>query len=1302
MNKTFVILALSAICSSSSANMPDSDTGQSEGVVVSTSISNKKVNCIAQDADGCIWMGTFWGLNKYNSYDYRQYFCFDDNIGLQDNQINDIHLDMNGRLWVATVNGISVHTSGDSFRRISDNMYSNRNIQKILETEDGTLYFSDGFILGKYSEEKDSVITVTHAVDSTFAMTDYFVAPENEIWAVRGDRIFRYEPDSEEEPSYLLPIWPSDVFPLPNGNVWISNGRQTIVFNTQIRSTIDLPDAVARNREISGKRISHIFPIGNKHILFHMDDGNFWLYYVSENKTVRGDDPRFPFDLPPFSNVSAIFLDSGKNIWFGSEDQGFFVARRYRDLFNSDDFAFSFIKDKTVVSIAYQEQQNILVLATLNNGLYLYDMSSGKHTNLPDTEATLVLVDGDGILWTVSKSMNKLTSWRISGNTLHEISSYPVRYPLSMAIDRHGTIWLGCPYDTIQYLEKGADEVKTIPNTASRSYTFTPGLLPKRNGEILACSFNRPVKVIGPDFKARISEISGENLENCIKRSVYIPTDIMEDSEGLIWLGTVANGLLCWNPDTKTLTPVPGAPCSDIMGILEDNGGNIWVSTMSGIGMLDKSTMKFTNYSEGDGIGGNQFTDRARCKLSDGTLVFGGNHGITIFKPKTDMDPITVPVIFEDVKVHGQPLDFDFGQNRQLRLNHRQNSFSISFAALNYSLNEKTHYYYMMEGIDSDWINAGFNREAYYSNLPAGRYTFKVKVRTLSDSLQSDEIVLPIKIIPAPWLSAWAYLLYSLAGLFLIYSAMRNHRRREKAKEEQRRTERQKQFFTNLAHEFRSPLTMISGPLSMLEKSTDIGENDRKLLQVAKKSSVWMMQLVDQFLDLDKLAENALKLSVSKNDITGVLKNLAELFRLNAKTKSINFVCKGLDEPFMMPFDKDKLIKIVVNLLSNAFKYTPMGGSIELTFDTTADKMAEMRVSDTGPGVRDALKEKIFERYFADKDKGGIGIGLYYSRLLADLHHGTLTVTDAQHENGEGGACFILRIPYDDCAYTAEEYSANNDSKPAERDMPEIPAADEKAKPAAGNPKILVVDDDEDVAHYLQLILSPYYNVTCCFDAASALTKIKEEMPELVLSDIMMPGTNGYELCKQIKSDLAMSHIPVILVTAKASVDNQIEGLESGADAYVTKPFEPKYLFAVIKSQLDRRRRLQKDLNSSLSSEPAEKEENLSLQDKAFLSRLYSIMDESLSDPEVDINKISEILKVSRTNFYYKVKSLTGETPSTFYRNYKFNKAIALMKEGKYNLSEIAFMTGFNSSSQFSTSFKKRFGVSPKEYRQDI
>lgn len=1298
MNKAFYLLTTLAVACNPHTASPDAQDGQQEEFTVSSSISNKKVNCIAQDADGCIWLGTFWGLNKYDSYDYRQFFCYDDEVGLQDNQINDLHLDSRGRLWVATVNGVAVNDGDDEFRRIPDNFTSSRNMTKILETESGEVYFTDNYTISRYDPSRDSILRVFPDRDSSMFRTWFFPGNGSEVWGVQGDRISRFIGGDGEDFSAGLRMWPSRIFETPNGNVWMSNGREIQIFNTKIRSFVDVPELIASHDEIYSGLISYIFPIGDYHLLFVMQNGDYYLYYSQENRLIKGDDPDFPFELPPFTNISAIFRDSDHNIWFGSEDQGFFVARRYRSLFNSEDYRMSFIKDKTVASIAYQQQNDVLIIATLNDGIYLYDRASATHTHLPHIQASRVLVDADGTLWAISKSMRFLSAWEVSRSAIRKKKEYQVRYPLSMAVDAQGTIWLGCPYGVVQYLEKGSDEVKTVPGEPYGSYTFTPGILPASDGEVLVCSFDQPIKIIDRERRSREFLLSDEQRDACIRRSVYIPTDILEDSEGMIWLGTVANGLLCYDPATKEARPVPGASCSDIMGILEDESGNIWVSSMYGISMLDKKTMRFTNYTENDGIGGNQFTDRAACALPDGTLVFGGNHGITMFKPHSTDSAMRVPVIFEDIKVHNRRIDYDLHSGETLKLNWKQDAFSISFAALNYSLNEKAHYYYKMDGSDHDWINAGFNREAYYSNLAPGRYDFRVKVRTLSDSITSDEIVLPIRITAAPWQSATAYFIYIAAAIAAAYFVIKARRRKEAVAMEKARVEKQKQFYTNVAHEFRSPLTMISGPLSMLESSDTIGPEDRELVRVARKSSSWMTQLVDQFLDLNRLEEDTMRLSVCKTDISALLKDIAEMFRVNAKTKGINFICEGVDEPFVMPVDTGKLTKICVNMLSNAFKYTPEGGSIRFSLDTTSEGMAVISVTDNGPGIPDRLKEKVFERFWSDKSKGGMGIGLYYSKILAEAHHGRIWAADP--DDGSTGACFKLELPYRDDAYSPDEFKAEEEQKALVKPGTAARPAPETRQPDEEKPRILVVDDEEDVAHYLRLLLEGSYRVSCCFDADSALKKIKEDLPELVLSDVMMPGKDGCELCREIKSDMMISHIPVILVTAKASVDNQVSGLEAGADAYVTKPFDPKYLHAVIKSQLDKRRSLQEALNKSVNSEAAEHEDTLPLQDKAFLSRLYAVMDESLSNSEVDINRISEIMKISRTNFYYKVKSLTGETPSTFYRNYKFNKAIALMKEGKYNLSEIAFMTGFSSSSQFSTSFKKHFGVSPKEYKQ--
>ena len=396
--------------------------------------------------------------------------------------------------------------------------------------------------------------------------------------------------------------------------------------------------------------------------------------------------------------------------------------------------------------------------------------------------------------------------------------------------------------------------------------------------------------------------------------------------------------------------------------------------------------------------------------------------------------------------------------------------------------------------------------------------------------------------------------------------------------------------------------------------------------------------------------------------------------------------------------DVDKVQKIVMNLLSNAMKFTPTGGRVTLSFDVipreeaagefqlskadTDSQYAKITVSDTGKGIPEGQLEKIFERFYQADNQGdthGSGIGLFYARVLAGLHHGYIKAANRE----EGGAVFSLILPVSASVY----------------DIP-APAVEETPAPTeeeADRKRIAVVDDDIDIANYVKVLLSPYYNVSVYFDAASALSGMQEEIPDLVVTDVVMPGMSGYDLCEAVKSDLQLSHIPVVLVTAKVAVENQVQGLGKGADAYVTKPFQPAYLLALIKSLLQNREKLHRQLGSVTTTEEIAPEA-LSPRDAAFMKELYELMEKELSNIDLDITRITEMMKISRTKFYYKVKGLTGENPSVFFKRYKLNRAADLLKEGKYNMSEIAYMTGFNTLSHFSTSFKKQFGVPPSEY----
>uniref|UniRef100_UPI0035A069D1 hybrid sensor histidine kinase/response regulator transcription factor n=1 Tax=Prevotella heparinolytica TaxID=28113 RepID=UPI0035A069D1 len=744
---------------------------------------------------------------------------------------------------------------------------------------------------------------------------------------------------------------------------------------------------------------------------------------------------------------------------------------------------------------------------------------------------------------------------------------------------------------------------------------------------------------------------------------------------------------------------------------------------------------KFTNYYAADGIGGNQFYYRCSCRLPDGTLVFGGTHGLTFFNPIDVSSKRSIPLLFEDLKIHnrtahpqdGKNIDKHLSYRPDIRLNHNENGFSISFAALDYCEHERVHYYYCMEGFDKYWIDARNNREAYYANLPAGTYTFKVKITNNDKSIVETENSIRVIVKPAPWMTWWAWCLYLLVATTIIGFFIRFGLRIKQEKEAARRAQLEKEqeqrvnkmnmsFFANISHEFRTPLTMISGPVTQLCENPKIEDENKQLLYIVQRSVRRMLRLVNQLMDFNKLENDTLKLQVRRTDIISQLQHFVDIFRINANEKGITLNTYGLEDSFLMWLDVDKLDKIVGNLLSNALKFTPNGGKVELCFDVVTREEAgrifsltekdvdtqyvKISVADSGNGIPQEQLEKVFERYYQLNNQTGgtynwgTGIGLYYARSLALLHHGHLK---AGNRSEGGGAVFTLLLPVNDLAYSPEERTPSEEEQSMAFPLQTQEQFRLEDTEDGKKQTLLVVDDDTEVAHYLKALLSPFYKIVCRFDADSAFKAMSEEAPDLVLSDVVMPGRTGYDLCRQIKEDLQLCHIPVILVTAKATVENQVEGLDTGADAYVTKPFEPNYLLALIKSQLKNREKVRNLLSRYTQTDKIE-ENVLSPQDNSFMTELYHLMENELSNPELDVARMTELLKISRTKFYYKVKGLTGENPSVFFKTYKLNRAAELIKEGRYTVSEIADMTGFSTLPHFSTSFKRQFGIAPSEY----
>ena len=1315
-------------------------------------LSNQRVNAFAEDHLGQIWIATFRGLNKFTPpEDFHQYYCTDDTLGLPDNQINHILSSGKGKLWIATVNGVAVRTDKGCFSRI-DVPDGNRNVAQILETHSGDILMHNGSVLMRYDPAEDCLRPVIRNLNA-FGSPSVLLDRQDRLWVSNGTTLRVYSTDDFSLQAELpLSHLAYHLCMIGENEIWVSGMGQLSIIDTRTFAFKPIPEAVARRKEIMGGDIDLLFYAnGGAAVLLNVIGEGMFCYFPSQNRVIRQGEAGFPYDIPE-AEIRIVFQDSRNNLWFGTTDQGFFVSYYYKNQFDSNKFLTSFFHNKSVTSLCL-DPEGLLWITTQRDGLFVYDRAHGAihpvpvgHL-VPDNKVgyircNKVFVDAEGEYWLLFQDKFQVLRCRREGLRFVPIDRIGAIAPLAAAQDDRGRVWIGGMGPELLVYDKKTRQTKSLPAGSNGQWTFVTHLLPAEPGKILVCAFNMPLLAIN-NYTDEITELplSPEEETACIRRSVRIPNCLFKDSAGDVWLGTITNGLMHRKGDSGETTSIQGISCEDIASIQEDKQGNIWVSTLNGLGKWDRTLNRFVNYFREDGIGGNQFSDRASCIYPDGTLVFGGTHGITWFNPLDVSQKRPVPLVFQDLTIHNQrvrpspegPMDAELENRPDITIQDHQNGFSISFAALDYSGNERTNYYYMMEGFDKYWVQSGAVHEAYYANLPAGKYRFRVRIDNNSQSIVATESSLNVKVLPPWYRTWWARLIWLVLGLLILglftflYRRIRRVRseaarhireeqlEREKAKEaeaaEKKLNKIQQNYFANVAHEFRTPLTMIAGPAQQLAASPTVKGEDRQLVGIIQRSSTWMLSLVNQLLDFNRIGNKKLQMKVTKMDITGPLRDIAGLFRFNADSKGLDFVSVGLEEPFTMWVDADKVQKIVMNLLSNAFKFTPPGGKVTLSFDvisreeaaarfplTEADtdgQWASISVADTGPGIPQDQLEKIFERYFqasSRQEVQGSGIGLFYARALSGFHHGYIKAWNRE----EGGALLNVILPISASSYTEDERTTEQPQLQIASQLQAAPSPE--TEPGEGRKHIAVVDDDIDVANYLKILLKPYYKVSVYFDGASALKGMEEEdTPDLVISDVVMPGMSGYELCEAVKGNLQLSHIPVVLVTAKVAVENQVQGLDKGADAYVTKPFQPAYLTALVKSLLENREKLHRQLGSVTTTEDIAPEA-LSPRDAAFMKNLYELMEKELANNDLDITRMTEMMKISRTKFYYKVKGLTGENPSVFFKRYKLNRAADLLKEGKYNMSEIAYMTGFNTLSHFSTSFKKQFGVPPSDY----
>lgn len=1327
----WLLLGLGCLASCSSEEPTDIPSSQSADLRISSTLSNQRIHAIAQDGLGYIWFGTYRGLNRYNGREMHQYFCDDQPHSIPDNQVWDVFVDRDGRLWVATKNGVAYATNHNGFQHVK--MPANILAQKLVQNHKGDIFLLQQDLVSRYDSLLQSftpVIDDMGVSDSNLSANIFFDA-DDRMWVVSDSYILCYNSYTFKQQDHPdLSGWTINQSCLLADQLWLTHEDQIRIYDTQHHQWATTPAAFSSHPLFRGSFVESMQPLPNGDLLICTRNGLF-IYQPADGALVHQSEKAFPFDAPDFV-VHRTFIDDEENFWFCSDSQGFEVLKQDNHRFNNDNYLRTTFAGIPVASVAYDGQSNLWI-ATQRQGIYSYhllthrfqhyDLTAGAENLHGEQERIYsIFIDSDGDLW-VGCSPSGVMHYRPQGGSLQLLGRYPnILNPIAISQDAHGTIWVGT-YGNSYYSKRREDPLFAEHHILTNTFSYTSCLCPLADGRMSALTKGQGLRYIDQQHQEMLPPtFTDQMLDSCITRSVFLPSALTQDARGNLWIGTVSNGLLHYDMARQQLTMVAGAPCNDISSLEFDLDGNLWVSTQDGLGQLDVTTGEFINYFVEDGIGGNEFYDRSSCRLPDGSLVFGGAHGLTVFNP-ADLQSVHHPrLYFENFKVNNRivrpwekrTLGKSFRVASQIELDYDQSNFSISFSVLDFGGSERYNYQYRLEGYNDRWIDAGTSHEAFFSNVGSGQYDFQVRAVSKDRQRIIAERSLHLVRYPAPWASWWAWLVYVIVAvalcvyIFRLIHRIRTERRNrlltEREKEHERRINRMNMsFFANVSHEFRTPLTIISAPISQLVADDQLSAQHHTLLVIVQRSVNRMLRLVNQMMDFHKLEDDALRLDVRRQDIIRLLLQSAELFRLQATEKKIQLNTYGMEDNYLLWIDADKVEKIIYNLVGNAVKYTPVGGRIDISFDATADQV-RISVADTGPGIPDDQLDKIFERYYQlrRQEQGqfnwGTGIGLYYAQKLAHLHHGHIQVENRREGTG---TIFTVILPASESAYSEAEKTntlvTQHSLYPLTLPDTATSQHETEATQPSDLPLVLVIDDDVEIVHYVKTLLSSHYQVVGRFDAESGIEVVRQKSPDIILCDVMMPGRSGLDFCSEVKNDLQLCHIPVVLLTAKTATSDMVQGLGSGADAYVAKPFEPSYLLALIASILRNRQKTRNLLTANTQTENLEADV-LSPQDKAFMTELYKIMEQELANPDLDVSHITDLLHVSRSKLYYKIKGLTGENPSVFFRTYKLNRAAEMIREGKYNISEISLLTGFSTLSHFSTSFKKQFGVAPSDF----
>ena len=1347
---SLLILTLGFYCKAQTVNQNGSNLAPTlifERYSSQNGLPDDRIRAMYQDKKGFLWIGTMNGLSRHDGFGFKNFYKKEHEKGLAGNWSYAIAEDKNQSLWIGSIDGL---THFDYKAQVFKHYKHKPNDPNSLPTNRISCLFFDNY--GKLWIGTQQGLTSFDTQTQTFKRYDQAslnttvgsiaASYDDCIWVATEAGVVRLNVRTETPILYPLSIqanaYGNRFWALleKDKNLYIGTGNSGLVRlnydpSTQQYARFDFINTFTNSTETLNE--TEIFDI------CLASNGDFWLGtnrgLARIQQTATGQNLRFFRHNPAnrhsisYDRIYKVFIDQTNVLWCGTEvglnklDLNTLVFRY---------FAFTSPSANDFVRSIAATDANTIWLGTAQSGFYRHDTRQNTTIAFKTNPRAAFFnahrsldVDLDaGQVWVGSLGgLQKLSN---NGGTPEIVLSDKAVFALHR--DRAGNRWIGTTRGLFK-IEKGSNLPKLFTINGLNANIFVRSIYEDESGRLWIGSDTEGVYFI--DLDGQVKKLAAQNGV-LLGNTIYA---IAEFPKNTLWIGSELglNKVTVQVENNTTQSSVQhfgqanGLPGQSVNSILADNRGSLWLGTIKGLVRFTVENQSFQYY-----LPQLSFNHSCAFKLNDQNFLFGANDGFVTFDPSVISTNTQVPKValsnfrlFNQEVTIGQEyngnviLNQDITTTQNVKLNYLNSAFTIEFAALHFSDPQQNRYAYQMDGYDKDWIMAdGVNHSATYTNLDAGTYTFKVKASNHTGQWNETPTTLKITILPPPWKTWWAILLYFLLfnGLLYVFVryVLRESKQRQQLLFEQKEKEQlrevndlKQRFFTDISHEFRTPLSLIVGPVEEMIQSSEVVGEARKKLKLIQRNSQKLLHLIDQLMTFQKLEQGVLQITPLSIDIVGFMREICHNFEPLALQKNILFECICAEREIGLNADADKLEKVFNNLIINALRFTPSGGKVRVELkklDNTEG--VKISIEDNGKGITADEMPQLFTRFFQSKHSavGGTGIGLSLAKSLVDLHKGRIEVESEPNIR----TCFTVYLPIEK-EFSVEKIPTQlaEKGKYTEGVSPHLlMESNSKVEPEIDwhnrkleLPHLLIVEDNIEMQEFLVSLFEDKYRVSCANNGREALQFIKKIEPEAIISDVMMPEMNGIQLCKKLKMDIHTSHIPLILLTAKTTVENTLEGLVVGADDYIPKPFHPDLLRLKVQNLMETRRFLIEKYNSGQKVIPKDVTRNPL--DETFLQSVIDAINANISNEEYSVEELSKVVNMSRSNLFRKLKALTGQTPIEFIYYIRLSRAAELVLERKLSVSQIAYEVGFQTPSAFSKSFKKQFSKTPTEYLND-